>query len=1172
MSRTPRRSPVIPESPRRHRFAERRRARSLRPSIEGLESRVVMSQILWNTTANPTGGNWDSTTSWMGGQIPKSGDDAVINTPSSGSFSVALGTNDSAFSLSTSGPGTLVLTGGSLTLGHGNSSLASTTVASGATLNVAANANVTLQAGQTINDSGALNFATGDTMTFGTSYNAATRILVAPNSSGAGTLTATGTNFTGAGGGYTQIEVGSGGELKASNSTFGPNYLNFDVGSVLKAGDLSGDSFAATLTVPAADVAVLGGTANAGFQVIDVTDDGTFTSGKALALNQIGTDATKLSYVLPAGYTVKPGATLNVGPGVSLLLPAGQTINDSGALNFATGDTMTFGTSYNAATRILVAPNSSGAGTLTATGTNFTGAGGGYTQIEVGSGGELKASNSTFGPNYLNFDVGSVLKAGDLSGDSFAATLTVPAADVAVLGGTANAGFQVIDVTDDGTFTSGKALALNQIGTDATKLSYVLPAGYTVKPGATLNVGPGVSLLLPAGQTINDSGALNFATGDTMTFGTSYNAATRILVAPNSSGAGTLTATGTNFTGAGGGYTQIEVGSGGELKASNSTFGPNYLNFDVGSVLKAGDLSGDSFAATLTVPAADVAVLGGTANAGFQVIDVTDDGTFTSGKALALNQIGTDATKLSYVLPAGYTVKPGATLNVGPGVSLLLPAGQTINDSGALNFATGDTMTFGTSYNAATRILVAPNSSGAGTLTATGTNFTGAGGGYTQIEVGSGGELKASNSTFGPNYLNFDVGSVLKAGDLSGDSFAATLTVPAADVAVLGGTANAGFQVIDVTDDGTFTSGKALALNQIGTDATKLSYVLPAGYTVKPGATLNVGPGVSLLLPAGQTINDSGALNFATGDTMTFGTSYNAATRILVAPNSSGAGTLTATGTNFTGAGGGYTQIEVGSGGSLTAIGSTFGLDYLSVSSGSIGTLHGDTLFNQLDVTTEGKLYVTGNDFSHLNNSNNGVIASGTASSTINLDNNYWGPDNTQIGLIIDDHSDNASLPTVSAAPLQSAPAAITGLVFNDYNRQWGAGRERAGVRRADRVPGHEQQRRARSWGADGRLGGQRPEQSHAHRGRAVSLRRARCNQGGDVHRPRGAPEWERDHQPAADAPDLHDRLRRHEWRGRRHRGGDPQLHVQGDDLQRRDDLRTRVGLYRPAGVGDACV
>src|SRR4051794_33214463 len=82
---SPRRNQAAPASQGRHHHrAEQRRSRSLRPWFEDLEDRVVPSTIAWDSTNHPTGGDWDTGANWVGGLVPTSADDVVINLTSGG--------------------------------------------------------------------------------------------------------------------------------------------------------------------------------------------------------------------------------------------------------------------------------------------------------------------------------------------------------------------------------------------------------------------------------------------------------------------------------------------------------------------------------------------------------------------------------------------------------------------------------------------------------------------------------------------------------------------------------------------------------------------------------------------------------------------------------------------------------------------------------------------------------------------------------------------------------------------------------------------------------------------------------------------------------------------------------------------------------------------------------
>src|SRR5262249_32478972 len=131
--------------------AARRRALQRDPRFEGLEGRFVLSTITWNTTAHPTGGNWDDSTSWNGGQVPGPYDTAKI-TGLTGSGTVYLDSNnaDSVNSLVTDSTTTLEVINGSLSLGVASSSTLGgmVIVSNGASLQVGAGATVTIGAGQ----------------------------------------------------------------------------------------------------------------------------------------------------------------------------------------------------------------------------------------------------------------------------------------------------------------------------------------------------------------------------------------------------------------------------------------------------------------------------------------------------------------------------------------------------------------------------------------------------------------------------------------------------------------------------------------------------------------------------------------------------------------------------------------------------------------------------------------------------------------------------------------------------------------------------------------------------------------------------------------------------------------------------------------------------------------
>src|SRR5271157_602764 len=145
MNRLPRLGLIDLASLRHGRLAQRRRSLHLRPLLEGLEDRLVLSTIAWNTTTAPTGGDWDTAANWVGGKVPGPSDTASISKLTSpGIVSLNSDAADSILSLTTDSTTTLEVITGSLSLGAGSSSTLGgpLSIVSGATLSVGAGASV----------------------------------------------------------------------------------------------------------------------------------------------------------------------------------------------------------------------------------------------------------------------------------------------------------------------------------------------------------------------------------------------------------------------------------------------------------------------------------------------------------------------------------------------------------------------------------------------------------------------------------------------------------------------------------------------------------------------------------------------------------------------------------------------------------------------------------------------------------------------------------------------------------------------------------------------------------------------------------------------------------------------------------------------------------------------
>src|SRR5262249_19043118 len=143
-----------------------------------------------------------------------------------------------------------VNSGGSLTIGAGSSTIgAAVTVASGATLTVGTGANVFINTGVTITDSGTLNVTSAASVVAQDTQN---RVPEGFAVTSGGVLSATGTSFTRTGSGVVStISVAAGGHMTASNCTFAFSNVTLANGSVLNSGEITGNGFDTTLSVPA---------------------------------------------------------------------------------------------------------------------------------------------------------------------------------------------------------------------------------------------------------------------------------------------------------------------------------------------------------------------------------------------------------------------------------------------------------------------------------------------------------------------------------------------------------------------------------------------------------------------------------------------------------------------------------------------------------------------------------------------------------------------------------------------------------------------------------------------------------------------------------------------------------------------------------------------------------
>jgi len=766
----------------------------------------------------------------------------------------------------------------------------------------------------------------------------------------------------------------------------------------------------------------------------DVANSITTDGNSALQINNGGTFQLGAgTSTLGANLTIVPGATMTIAPKATLAVNDAE-IADQGTLTLGAGDAVTMtGTQMNPGVFVDT-------GIMTATSVTITG--GSYTGVDVFSGGELFATSDTFAAAGVFIDSSAVLKSTDLTANDFTKTVfSIPAIEIPLV--TNNRQFGEVDAL--GSLASGNSLELTAMGTtSASTLYYRFVEGYYVSAGATLSFDANLKVVFDylstsglEGTTLIDNGSVVFNQGDSVSLYTlnpiASNPEGQIVVN------GTLTATGTNFNNfptmpTPSDFTQLIVNPGGHLIATNDSFLVSNVYFNPGSILNAGDVTNNDFSATvLTLPATYVPRI--TNNKQFTEVDLLP-GTLASGQNLELTAMGTvSAANLFYVFlindstkgtgtSSDFTINAGATLTIDPGLRVnlfsfdpLAPykavVGTTITDNGTLNFGQGDLVTLYTTAPTTSQtfppaeIIVGNN----GVMTTTGASFLNqAGSGFTEILVNSGGHLTGSNNFFAPSLTSLANGSILNAGDLTGNYFSNTvLSLPATDVPLV--TNNKQFSEVDLLG-GTLPAGQNLPLTAMGTVLTStLFYAFTGNYTISSGATITVDPNLQVL-GNGLTLTDDGTLNFGRGDT----TSLSFAVGSTPAGGTPTGGTLNAPGTTFN-----SDQIVVNSGGNFTGTGDQINTGNLTLGPGSAASLTITSFNATLTVDSSATININGDNFTNLN-----VVATGDANAHINLTGNYWGTtDTAAIEAKIHDHHVDAKLPTVDFLPDIAGVAAI---------------------------------------------------------------------------------------------------------------------------------------------------
>jgi len=925
-----------------------------------------------------------------------------------------------------SGTGTLILTGAN--------TYAGTTTISAGTLQVGNGATGSLGTGS-VTDSGTLVFALTSASTVGNAISGSGSL----SQTGSGTVTLTGSNS------YGTTSISSGDTLQIGN---GSSSGTLGTGTVTDSGNLtfnlSGGSIGTDGTVTSPTV--VSNTINGG---------GTVTQAGSGLLKLTGNNGFSGGSTISSGYFLMGGASalgtgnISISSGALLMLPANATITNTFTLAGtlaptvnALSDTLSGLLTINGSLAQLGLANESGNATNFYIGNGTTGglAGSGtLTDVMKVSGGTLHLNDVSSSSNFSGTFIFNPSDANEnVIADSINAfgnsSATVQIGSGVGSSAVINAGTSqvaALTVSSSGILqlTSGSTWAGNISIASATTLTLQDAAGNGTVSGQITGLG-GISLSNNGGTILTFSNGSNNYSGGTSLNGLTLRVNATNATSPNSLitfGGGTLDLSTNGFS-----TTVSGISGSGTISLGNRTLTTD----DSGSDTFSGSITGSG--GSLTMAGAGTLTLSGSNS--YSGTTTISAGTIADGVANAL-PIATTLSDSGTLDLAGFAQEVGSVTGSG-----------TVTDSAAsavfnINNASSDS--FGGNLTGS----LALTKSAAGTLTLSGSNS------YSGATTISAGKIAESVANALPNATTLTDSGIL---DLAG--FAQGVSSVTGSGTVTDSGASAVFNVNNASSDsfagnltgslaltksgaGTLVLGSAntytgLTIISAGTLQQGIANALPdTGVTVSGGATLDLN---SLALSVGS-LAGSGNISIGTA-TLTTGNDNTNTTFSGIVSGSTGSiikqGTGNFTLSNINNSYSGSTSITNGilTQGSATAIPSTSNLILGSSGTYGIGfseTLAGLSGTGNINVSSGITLTInsnTSNTYSGALSGSGNIIKDGTGTLTLSGANNYSGNTTVQCttslscgGILnISGNSTLGNITIASGSTLQISGASIT--------------------------------------------------------------------------------------------------------------------------------------------------
>ncbi|WP_436716024.1 hypothetical protein U8335_28210 [Roseiconus lacunae] len=810
------------------------------------------------------------------------------------------------------------------------------------------------------------------------------------------------------------IEVEQGGNFTADDSDFLIKNVVWRGAAVLGPEDVTNNVFGAVVGAPAEYLPRLAN--NDSFAQVEISGESVVSD---VTLTQMGTvTTTNLKYRFTSDIEIDPGAQLKFDPGTHVELANSVNISVEGKLWFDNVSDVGFfdDNSYNSVSTTSIEVQSGGI--LEADSTPFTLAtiGNDQSLIEINAGGLLLAVDSEFSIKNVIWRGASLLNVGDVQNNVFGAIVGVPVEHVPRLEN--NDSFNRVDLSGESVVSS---VTLKQMGTvTTTNLIYRFTSDIEIDPGAQLKFDPGTRVEVANSVNISVEGKLWFDDVSDVGFfdNNTYNSVSSTSIEVQSGGI--LEADSTPFTLATTGNDQslIEINAGGQFLAEDSDFLIKNVIWRGASLLNVGDVQNNVFGAIVGAPVEYVPRLEN--NDSFNRIDLSGD---PVNSDTTLTQMGTvTTTNLKYRFTNDIEIDPGALLKFDPGTRIELANSVNVSVEGKLWFDDVSDVGFfdNNTYNSVSTTSIEVQSGGI--LEADSTPFTLATTGNDQsfVEINAGGQFLAEDSDFLIKNVIWRGASLLNIGDVQNNVFGAIVGAPVEYVPRLEN--NDSFNRIDLSGD---PVNSDTTLTQMGTvTTTNLKYRFTNDILIAPGSMLKFGPGTTVELANAVNISIEGKLWFCDASEVGFYESNFSNSVTTTSIDILSGGELESDSTQFvvlTTGGNDQSVLSVQPNGIFRSSGgSEYELGLVSLDRVTLASIENSIFSNALNLTVNAETTISAK---HNNFGSASLSATGLASETIDLADNWWGTTNpTAIENKILHQVDDASRPLVLFTPFLSQP------------------------------------------------------------------------------------------------------------------------------------------------------